>query len=101
MATLRGLQAEGTSPPLNGVTGNRLQTRDPGGWIQDHYVNGPAFGGAIGTAAGFCKFARHLLESSNFGFSCSENTNYAQKEGGGAGFHCSCGSTGAASVPAS
>jgi CubicO group peptidase (beta-lactamase class C family) len=61
-----------------------------GKWIriQDHYVNGPAFGGAIGTAAGFCKFAGRLVECGDAGFGWSEGPHYVQKEGGGAGFRC-------------
>ena len=72
------------------ITDQWISAGREGRWlrIQDHYVNGPAFGGAIGTAAGFCKFAWHLLEACNFGFGCNEHTDYMRKEGGGAGFHC-------------
>lgn len=54
--------------------------------VREHYVNGPAFGGAIGTARGFCRFAWYLLEHGDSGFGWNEKATHAEKEGGGAGF---------------
>lgn len=59
-------------------------------WVEiaPHYVNGAAFGGAIGTAAGFCRLGLRLLESGDPGWGWEERDGVWQKEGGGAGFHC-------------
>jgi len=89
-----------------------------GGWlrINDVYLNGPSFGGAIGTATAFSKILQDLLsEHSNLLNEKSKKLLYSQqkinsgkkidmtlgwhidklngvtyyyKEGGGAGFHC-------------
>lgn len=60
-----------------------------GRWVEiaPHYVNGAAFGGAIGTAAGFCRLGLRLLESGDPGWGWEERDGVLQKEGGGAGFH--------------
>ncbi|MBY0502584.1 MAG: beta-lactamase family protein [Bryobacteraceae bacterium] len=72
------------------LTNRGLTGECQGRWlrIQDHYVNGPAFGGCIGTATGFCKLARHLINTGNHGFGWSRGASFVQKEGGGAGFRC-------------
>lgn len=61
-----------------------------GSWlrIEDHYVNGPAFGGAIGTALGFCKLALQLHRSAHIGLGWTTSRSSLYKEGGGAGFRC-------------
>jgi D-alanyl-D-alanine carboxypeptidase len=71
------------------LTDQAMAGESAGRWlrIHDHYVNGPAFGGAIGTAGGFCKLGHHLLESGDQGAGWSETVHYLEKEGGGAGFH--------------
>jgi CubicO group peptidase (beta-lactamase class C family) len=84
--------------------------------IQDHYLNGPAFGGLVGTARGFGKFLQDQLRphSRLFGdatrdlFYAPQRTRAGEtipmtlgwhvgsldgvrayyKEGGGGGFHC-------------
>lgn len=72
------------------ITAKGIAAEREGRWIRirDHYVNGPAFGGAIGTALGFCKLGRHLLERGDCGFGWSNHRTFLQKEGGGAGFRC-------------
>lgn len=55
--------------------------------IEDHYVNGPAFGGAVGTATGFCKLVRHLGRHGDARLGWTERGALVEKEGGGAGFH--------------
>lgn len=72
------------------LTSQELSCERAGNWrrIGDHYVNGPAFGGAIGTAAGFAKFAWRARESGDPGLGWDTNSSRVQKEGGGAGFHC-------------
>jgi D-alanyl-D-alanine carboxypeptidase len=89
-----------------------------GSWleIKDHYLNGPAFGGLVGTARGFGRFLQDQLRTSSrlFGsrarelFYTPQRTNAGKlipmtlgwhvgaiegrsvfyKEGGGGGFHC-------------
>jgi len=89
-----------------------------GAWLQirDHYVNGPAFGGLVGTATAFGRFmqdqlrdhsrlfrdlrARELLVQQQrttkgtipmtLGWHCGASgvVQYLFKEGGGGGFHC-------------
>ncbi len=84
--------------------------------INGHYLNGPAFGGLIGTARGFGKFLRDQLREHPMLFSSQTKdlfyeqqrtlqgtaipmtlgwqigstggTSYYYKEGGGGGFHC-------------
>lgn len=84
--------------------------------IKNHYVNGPSFGGLVGTARSFAVFLRDQLrsESALFGDQARANlfsqqlnnsghlinmtlgwhigilgkTRYFYKEGGGGGFHC-------------
>ncbi|MFX0198129.1 MAG: serine hydrolase domain-containing protein [Candidatus Hodarchaeota archaeon] len=84
--------------------------------IKNHYLNGPAFGGLIGSARGFSKFLQDQLkeesalfnkETKNLFYSQqknnegklvemtlgwhigdSERTKYFFKEGGGGGYHC-------------
>jgi len=84
--------------------------------IQSHYLNGPAFGGLVGTASGFAKFlqdqlrersvlfndtTRHLLYAQQqtvrgtpvavtLGWHIGDldGTRFFYKEGGGGGFHC-------------
>lgn len=83
--------------------------------IRDHYVNGPAFGGVVGTAFGFGKFlrdqlaegsrlfgdkARHLFYEQQstlrspipmtlgWHIGSTNGARYYYKEGGGGGFHC-------------
>lgn len=72
------------------ITDRWIAGKRKGRWveIEPHYVNGPAFGGAIGTAAGFCRFGRRLLESGDPGWGWEDRNGFVQKEGGGAGFHC-------------
>jgi D-alanyl-D-alanine carboxypeptidase len=88
-----------------------------GRWLQirDHYLNGPAFGGLVGTARGFAAFLRDQLgvHSRLFGdttrdvfrepqrttrgpvpmtpgwhIGSSGRAPFLYKEGGGGGFHC-------------
>jgi D-alanyl-D-alanine carboxypeptidase len=89
-----------------------------GHWLRlnSHYLNGPAFGGLIGTARGFSRFlqdqlqtesalfalqAKRLLETQQtdaegraipmtLGWHVGEaqGVSYFFKEGGGGGFHC-------------
>jgi D-alanyl-D-alanine carboxypeptidase len=89
-----------------------------GSWleIKEHYLNGPAFGGLVGTARGFGKFLQDQLQPSSklFGnrvrdlfYTPQQTTNektipmtpgwhvgsmtgssFFYKEGGGGGFHC-------------
>jgi len=88
-----------------------------GAWlrIRDHYVNGPAFGGLVGSARGFAAFLQDLLSERprllgerarawlaeaqrisggpipmTLGWHIGENGagRYFFKEGGGGGFHC-------------
>jgi hypothetical protein len=89
-----------------------------GNWlrIEPHYVNGPAFGGLIGTVGGFELFLRDQLRSQSVLFSDATSVLFYEqqhtlsghpipmtlgwqmgslghqpyyfKEGGGAGFHC-------------
>jgi D-alanyl-D-alanine carboxypeptidase len=84
--------------------------------INDHYVNGPAFGGLVGTASGFGKFLQDQLRprsvllgqtaralfntpartsngadvamSLGWHIGRLNGTRYLFKEGGGGGFHC-------------
>jgi CubicO group peptidase (beta-lactamase class C family) len=83
--------------------------------IRDHYLNGPAFGGLVGTAAGFGAFLRDQLAAHSclFGdqtralfvepqrtargtipmtlgwhMGSGDGTTHLFKEGGGGGFHC-------------
>ena len=84
--------------------------------IKNVYLNGPSFGGAIGTAGAFSKILEDLLSTESMlleqrtkqllyqqqmlnsgteidmtlGWHMAEldGTNYYYKEGGGAGFHC-------------
>lgn len=72
------------------LTDARLTGERQGRWvrIQDHYVNGPAFGGCIGTALGFCKLAWSLMGTNNHSLGWDRGKTVVQKEGGGAGFHC-------------
>ena len=89
-----------------------------GGWleIRSHYLNGPAFGGLVGTASGFGKFLRDQLRERSVLFNDPtrhlfyapqqttrgtpvamtlgwhigdlDGTRFFYKEGGGGGFHC-------------
>jgi CubicO group peptidase (beta-lactamase class C family) len=89
-----------------------------GRWLRlkAHYLNGPAFGGLIGTALGFSRFLQDQLRSESvlFGFEAkrllatqqmdgagrpirmttgwhmgdTHGAGYFFKEGGGGGFHC-------------
>lgn len=89
-----------------------------GNWLhlKNHYLNGPAFGGLIGTARGFGRFLQdqlspksvllgskakklfYMQQKNNDGelvemtlgwhIGYSDNTKYFFKEGGGGGFHC-------------
>ncbi len=100
------------------VTDRELWGEYEGPWLQikGHYVNGPAFGGLIGTARGFAAFLRdQLRETSALSYSTvrglfykqqaldsgklipmtlgwhmdeAGNLPYFYKEGGGGGFHC-------------
>jgi CubicO group peptidase (beta-lactamase class C family) len=84
--------------------------------IQNHYVNGPAFGGLVGSARGFGKFLQDQLQTRSSLFADEtrellysqqriahgktiqmtlgwhigslDNIQYFYKEGGGGGFHC-------------
>ncbi len=83
-----------------------------GNWLQirPHYLNGPAFGGLVGTANGFAKFLQDQLRPHSVLFGDSTRTllyqsgtfpmtlgwhvgeldrsTFFYKEGGGGGFHC-------------
>jgi CubicO group peptidase (beta-lactamase class C family) len=87
-----------------------------GRWVhvRDHYPNGPAFGGLVGSAAGFAKFLRDQLQEHSrligdatrrllvepqrttrgpiamtlgWHLASSSGTSFLFKEGGGGGFH--------------
>jgi D-alanyl-D-alanine carboxypeptidase len=91
--------------------------RSAGRWVQirDHYLNGPAFGGLVGTARGFAAFLQDQLRTHSRIFSDrtrgvfqepqrttrgaipmtpgwhiggSRLSRFLYKEGGGGGFHC-------------
>ena len=91
--------------------------RYEGRWlrIRDHYVNGPAFGGLVGTASGFAKFLQDQLRDHSLLFGDDTRSLFYEqqftqhalvpmtlgwhlaglgattchyKEGGGGGFHC-------------
>jgi CubicO group peptidase (beta-lactamase class C family) len=99
------------------VTDSRFFGKDEKGWLEvlPHYVNGPAFGGIVGTARGFGKFLQdqlrassvllrpetknllYLQQQSNDGKPVEmtlgwhtgvlNGVRYCYKEGGGAGYH--------------
>jgi D-alanyl-D-alanine carboxypeptidase len=99
------------------VTGSKFWGDYEGNWLRlkSHYLNGPAFGGLVGTARGFGSFLQDQLraESSLFGpetrrlletqqtdgagklipmtlgwhLGKTQGVDYFFKEGGGAGFH--------------
>jgi CubicO group peptidase (beta-lactamase class C family) len=84
--------------------------------IRSHYLNGPAFGGLVGTASGFSKFLQDQLRGTSVLFNDTtrrllyapqqttqgtpismtlgwhigdlDGTRFFYKEGGGGGFHC-------------
>ncbi len=96
----------------------KMLSENETGWvhIKNVYLNGPSFGGAIGTAGAFSKILQDLLSTESMlleqrtkqllyqqqmlnsgteidmtlGWHMAEldGTNYYYKEGGGAGFHC-------------
>jgi len=100
------------------VTDRELWGGYEGEWLnlKPHYVNGPAFGGLVGTARGFAKFLQDQLHEDSALFSPAtrhlfykqqallsgkpikmtlgwhtdemNEKEYFYKEGGGGGFHC-------------
>jgi D-alanyl-D-alanine carboxypeptidase len=100
------------------VTDSRLWGEYEGNWlrIKGHYVNGPAFGGLVGTAAAFAQFLQDQLRATSIVFNdevrrlfegrqtdrtgrpipmtlawhvgTTGSDVYFFKEGGGGGFHC-------------